>query len=127
MEILEIIENIKNGSQEALPNLKLLKDFKKEFDTMVKDIELIALEEANDYDKSFELHGFKFEKRNGRATYNYKDIEEWNKVKEQLTDIEMKYKGIYSQYQRGITPIDENGEVLPMPKVSYSKDVLIVK
>lgn len=128
MEVFEIIDNVKSGKQEALTVLKALKDFKKEFDIQLKEIELIALEEAKNYDKNFELDGFKFEKRNGRATYDYKGIQEWSEIKESLKATEDKYKGAYLQYQKGITPIDsKTGEVIELPKVSYSKDVLIVK
>lgn len=127
MDILQIIENVKEGKQEALNVLKDVKEFKKYFDGLVKEVEEIALEEASSYESNFELNGLKFEKRNGRATYNYKKIDIWVAKKNELKEIEDNLKANFSAFKRGVTMVSEDGEVLPVPEVSYSKDVLIVK
>ena len=47
--------------------------------------------------------------------------------KQELTEIESKYKGAFQSFERGLKQVTDDGEIIELPKVSYSKDSLIVK
>ena len=44
-----------------------------------------------------------------------------------IKELEEKYKDAQVQSEKGNTLVDENGEVLPMAKVTYAKDSIVVK
>jgi hypothetical protein len=104
-----------------------LKELKREIDQAIKDIEPIALEESEKYGKSFELHGIKFERRNGATRYDFKHIEQWQMMHQDLKKFEMQSKQALAAMKNGANYIDEHGEQIPVPKVTYSKDSLITK
>lgn len=128
MDILEIIEQVKSEEKSALLVLKDLKDFYKMLKEEIDIVQEMALNEAEHYETHFNLHGFAFEKRNGRTMYDYSKIEEVIKAKENLKEVELKYKGAYIQSQKGIIGVTkEDGEVLQLPKVTQTNQVLIIK
>ena len=77
--------------------------------------------------KSFEKDGFKMEKRDGRKVWNFKDCESYKIAKANLTEIESDLKANYAMWEKGKTVTDEDGVVMEVPKVSYTKEVLIIK
>ena len=79
------------------------------------------------YEKNFVKDGFKFEKRNGAKRFDFKHLAEWSDKKAELTEIESKYKGAFQSFERGLKQVTDDGEIIELPKVSYSKDSLIVK
>jgi hypothetical protein len=88
----------------------------------------IALKEAEKYsEKTFEHKGVKVEKRNGSKLWNFKGIQEWNELNEQRKSKEELYKSAYDNYSKGVQMVDENGEQIPIPVVTYGKDVLVLK
>ena len=88
------------GNTDPLLAYAELKAYKMELDQAIKDVEPAALDESEKYGKSFELHGVKFEKSSKQAIGALKN---------------------------GFNYIDGNGEEIPLPKVTYNKDSLIIK
>lgn len=127
--ISQLVQDVHDGNESPLKAYGIIKEVQKYVETCVKEIESSALNEAQRWDeKQFDTDGFHFEKRNGSARYDFSGIEEYNRVKDNLKQLEEKYKVAFRSWQKGITPVDdETGEVIPQPKVTYSKDVLIVK
>lgn len=125
---IQLVENTEDGKEDPFKALAILNELSDEIKQCIEQIKPIAFQEAEKYDKSFVHHNLKIERRDGRKTWNFKKIEEWSKAEEQRKKVEGKYKAAFEMYQRGATPIDEStGEVLQLPEVTYSKDVLIVK
>ena len=123
----DIANNVIQGITDPLIAYAELKELKREIDQAIKDVEPIALEESEKYGKSFELHGIKFERRNGATRYDFKHIEQWQMMHQDLKKFEMQSKQALAAMKNGANYIDEHGEQIPVPKVTYSKDSLITK
>ncbi len=104
-----------------------LKDLKAHLDLALKDVTPIALEEADKYDKNFSYDGFKFERRNGRVTYDFKHLDAWQKANNAKKFAEEQAKQALKAMETGGCLIDDDGVVIEPPKVKYSQDTLIVK
>jgi len=123
----DIANNVIQGITDPLIAYAELKQYKREIDQALKDIEPIALEESEKYGKSFELHGIKFERRNGATRYDFKHIEEWQMLHQELKKFEMQSKQALAALKHGANYIDEHGQQIPVPKLTYAKDSLITK
>ena len=71
--------------------------------------------------------GAKFEVRSGGRTFNFKGIREWQIAADNLKEIEDKYKQAFISKEKGLMPVDDNGELLDLPEVNYRKDSIIIK
>ena len=78
-------------------------------------------------DKTFDLNGRTFTVKNGRTIWDFKHIQEWADKKRELEELESKYKESYSAFKRGDNIVNEDGEVLERPKVSFAKNSITVK
>lgn len=123
----DIANNVLQGMTDPLIAYAELKEYKREIEQAIKDIEPIALEESEKYGKSFELHGIKFERRNGAVRYDFKHIEQWQMLHQELKNFETSSKQALAALKYGANYIDENGEKVPVPKLTYTKDTLITK
>jgi hypothetical protein len=110
---------------EAYANAKRISDEEQQY---MEEMQLQAIEEAKKFeDKQFEFSGFRFEKRNGTRRFDFKNIAEWKLAKEKISSIESRYKIAWEASTKSIQGVTEDGEVLELPQVTYSKDVIIVK
>lgn len=85
------------------------------------EIETRASEYQNEY------KGASFEFRNGRQTFDYSGISEYATAKQNLKNVENKYKAAWINSTKGLMPISDDGEELPLPEVKYGKKVLVIK
>jgi beta-N-acetylglucosaminidase len=121
----EAVEQVINGMADPLEVFAYLKEVEKHLAKCKEEIENDVFTEADRYgDKTFEHKGFKFTKTDGRATYDFKDIEQWNKQKEILKDIEEKSKAAAKNNK--ITMVTEDGEVIQPCLIKYSKPSISV-
>ena len=105
-----------------------IKKMGKMFDKTKGIIESEAISEAEKFgSKSFDKAGIKFELRDGAKTFDYKGIKEIDDLEEQLKQAKEKYKNAYLNAQSGNMTVSEDGEVLELPLVKFSKQSLIVK
>lgn len=127
-EVAQLLTEVEEGNTQALQTYANFKRAKDLFDQASKQIEPLAMDEASNYaEKTFSEAGFTFEKRNGSTRYSFNHIPEVVKLKEQIKEIETKSKQAFIAQQKGLLTADTNGEEIPLPKVSYTKDSLIVK
>jgi len=96
------------------------------FEKQVKDLEELCNEEIDKYPKTFELDGFQFEKRLGRTMYDFKHISQWKDLDNAKKDLENDLKNALKLNGK-IQMADADGIELELPKVSYTKDSLIIK
>jgi hypothetical protein len=126
--IFNVANDVKEGISDPIVALKTLSDLSKGIEEYKKEVYEIALKEAEKYsEKTFEHKGVKVEKRNGSKLWNFKGIQEWNELNEQRKSKEELYKSAYDNYSKGVQMVDENGEQIPIPVVTYGKDVLVLK
>jgi hypothetical protein len=86
-----------------------------------------AINESIYEEKTFKKDGFNMEKRNGRKVWNFKGCESYKIAKDKLAEIKNDLKDNYKQWEKGNTVTNEDGEILEIPEVTYTKDVLIIK
>jgi len=94
---------------------------------LVDELKEFAQEEADKYPKQFEDFGFNFEKRNGRTIYDFKHLPQWQQADKLKKMVEEQSKQALKAMERGDTIVDADGCIIEPPKVSYTKDVLIIK
>ena len=127
-EVAHLLTEVEEGNINALEVYANFKRSKDLIDEAIKQVEPSAHREADLYsEKSFTQSGFIFEKRNGATRYSFNHIPEIVELKQQLKFAESKYKHAFLSQQKGLLTASEDGEEMIMPKVSYSKDSLIVK
>ena len=98
--------------------LLFLKDFKHE---KSDDISVLSKEYKEGY------NGYRFEVRNGRVTYNYKGIEEWETYDKAKKECEARYKQALISKQKGLLIASKDGEEMQLPEISYGKPSVIIK
>lgn len=123
----DISEKAIEGHSDPLIAYAELKAYKMELDQAIKDLEPVAIDESEKYGKSFELHGIKFERRNGATRYDFKHIEEWQNMNTEIKNFEKSSKQALAASKHGANYVNANGEEIPLPKVTYNKDSLIIK
>lgn len=127
-ELALLVQQTEDGDCSALRSYAKLKELAELTSDAIKQIEPLALAEAETYGaKSFEAHGIRFELRNGATRYSYKGITEIDTLEAELKEAKEKYKQAFIARMKNLTAVTEDGEILQMPTVTYSKDSLIVK
>lgn len=123
----KIKQQLINEEIDALETFGKLKVFEKEFEDVLAICKKQALIEAENYEKDFQLKGYQFEKKNGRAMYNFKGIKAWAELESKKKEVEARAKNAFNAYKLGNTSISEDGEVNELPIVTFTSDVLSVK
>lgn len=101
-------------------SLAIIKEFKAD---NLDDISNEASEFKDGY------RGYKFEIRSGGRMFNFKHIPEWQTYDSGKKDCEARYKAMLDAKLKGSTfaNVTEDGEELPLPKITYRKSSLIIK
>jgi len=110
---------LENERKHLEASLSIIKSYKDE------NINLIG-KEAEEYGKEG-YKGYKVEIRNGGMEFNYKNIPEWQQLKESLSECEEKHKQAFIAKQKGLLTASEDGEEIVMPEISYRKSSIILK
>lgn len=130
MEYLNIIQlsvDVTQGVESPFKALAIAKEYEKIVIEARKAIEEVAQEEASKYPKEFDSDGYSFTKREGSKRFNFKEVDEWKEANDNLKEIESKYKTAWANSQNNIGSVTEDGEILQIPLVTFSKDSLLVK
>jgi hypothetical protein len=105
-----------------------IKKMGKMFDKTKNVIESEAIAEAEKYNqKSFNRSGINFEFRDGAKNFDFSGIKEIEELEAKLKQAKEKYKLAYYNNEQGIMSVSEDGEVLDLPVLKFSKPALIVK
>ncbi len=127
-EVAHLLNEVEQGNSRALGIYAYLKNCEDLYKEAITQIEPLALNEASEYaEKSFKENGISFEKRNGSTRYSYSHIEAHKKLKNKLKEIEERSKQAYLSHQKGLLTASEDGEIIEFPKITQTKDSLIVK
>ena len=123
-----VIRNVDLGFTSSLEAFAVFKELEKRFNDAKKQIDTLAYNESEKYDKTFKIGQYQFTRVDGRKQFDFKHIEEWKIAKDNLAEIESKYKSVYENQQKGLSSFNEQtGEVLDVPVVTFSKSSLAVK
>jgi hypothetical protein len=121
-----MINAVRNGELDALSLYTISKEVKDIADKVNRDVQELAIEEAeNRTEKSFKYGSKMVTKVEGRRMIDYSDIEEWMIAKDNLKEIEEKYKQVALSK---VSSLDEStGEVLQRPIITFSKSSIMIK
>lgn len=121
-----MIQAVRNGELDALSLYTISKEVKDIADKVNRDVQELAIEEAeNRTEKSFKYGSKMVTKIEGRRSIDFSDIEEWQIAKDNLKEIEEKYKQVALSK---VSSLDENtGEVLKRPIITFSKSSIMIK
>jgi hypothetical protein len=123
-----VIRNVDLGFTNSLEAFAVFKELEKRFNEAKKQIDTLAYNESEKYEKTFKIGSYQFTRVDGRKQFDFKHIEEWKIAKDNLSEIESKYKSVYENQQKGLSSFNEStGEVLDVPVVTFSKSSLAVK
>lgn len=123
-----VIRNVDLGFTSSLEAFAVFKELEKRFNDAKKQIDALAYNESEKYDKTFKIGSYTFTRTEGRKQFDFSNISEWNEAKENLKQIESKYKAVYENQKNNISSFNEQtGEVLEVPVVTFSKSSLAVK
>lgn len=123
--ITSVVDSVKNGILDPLDAFAVFRELEKKFNEAKKEIDELAISEAEKYDKTFQRGSIQFTRVDGRKTYDFSNIQEWVKAKEHLTKIEAKYKQVANT---DFSVLDEStGEILEKPIIKISKSSLAIK
>lgn len=128
MEYLELTESVQRGEECPLKVYAILTEIEKSLKESIKTVKELALEEASKYpEKTFISGDHQFTLKEGSRRFDFKHIEEWKSAKEMLTGIEQKYKSAYQSSLNNVMNVTDSGEVLELPKVTYTAPAIICK
>jgi len=128
MDYKQLVQDVLDGNESGLKALAILKSLDKDVKEMIKQVEPTAQDEAAQYtEKTFEFEGYSFEKRNGGKRYDFKQMPSWVEAKEELTEVETMAKQAFASRQNNIMVATEDGEEIVLPKVTYTKDSIVIK
>ena len=124
----QMIQDVHDGIESPLRAYGMINEVEQFIKKAKKEIGDYAKQEAEKYDTTFEADGFKFELRQGRRVWDFKNCKEWVDTKEQLKDVEKRLKHAYQANSDGLVTLDkETGEIGELPEVKFTEPSLIVK
>ena len=122
-----LVADTQEGKMNALDAFADLKALMGEVADALKEVEPLAMEEAQKYPKTFEYHNLTFTRTEGRRMYKYDHIPEWKAVKATLTSIEQEAKDAADQQAKGNVIAGDDGVVKDAAIVTFTKSSLSVK
>lgn len=122
----EAAKNHEINPLEAFVTLKKLEDTCKK---LRDDLMAEALAELNKYDQkeAVVIAGATVSIYPSRNVFKFDKIEEWKNLQDQMKEVEAQAKMSFQAYERGNNLVSEDGEVLPLPEVSGTKESITVK
>ena len=127
-QLHEKVSQAVEGTVPALDVYANLSILKKELDNLISQVKPLALDEAkNESEKTFNRNGVQFSFTNGRANYDFSGDSIYSEYKQVLKQREALMKQASKAWELNNQIVDENGEVVPPAKVTYSADSLSVK
>jgi len=132
--IIHIHNEVENGYRSAFDGLIELDIYRKQLDNalaLIKDFKDTFNDQlasaSTEYKDGYK--GYKIETRSGGRTFVYKAIPEWADAEKSKKEIEAKYKSMFLAIEKGNVNanISEDGEILPLPEITYRKGSIILK
>jgi len=136
-----VVSNVKEGWVNPLIAYSEMENIKKKLDSSSKEVKQDAINEAQQYGKTFDFNGFVIENFNGRKTFDYSQCQEIVELEAQLKERKEFYKkakiaadaGGWNEIETladGSTRQvfqDENNELLVAPTIKYSAEYITLK
>jgi hypothetical protein len=133
-ELFNTVHRATEGEMSHLEALLALREHRAEMEKSLEIIKEYESEKINEIGNEAAqypdgYHGFMVSVTNGRKTFSFKGIPEWEEAEQTKKTVEDKYKTMFEAKTKGAlhANISEEGEELPLPEVNYGKSFLTVK
>jgi hypothetical protein len=128
-QLSNTVQEVLDGNFDPLDAYAQLKSLDKYLKECLNVIEPDVQAEAQKYnEKTFKHKDFTFTKTEGRAIYDFKNVDQWTKTKEKLSEIEELAKASARNYQQfKAALVTEDGEVIEPCIIKYSKPSISVR
>lgn len=132
-ENLAYIEN-EDGYYSNLDALIEMREYRSRAEEVIELTKAFETKKITKISEEASLHngkykGFQITETAGRKTFDFKKIPEWRQAKDEVFNIENKYKSMFDAVQKGNpnANVSEDGEELPLPEINYGKSFITVK
>jgi len=129
-QIEDILLEATDGNIPSLKAYIILQDIEKLCKDAKEGIKEDAYKEASRYGaKTFDEYGRTITLSEGRRTWKYDHIKEWNDKKAELSTVEEKAKSFAQMYEKnpGKPIFDENGAEVDIAISTFSKPIITIK
>lgn len=124
----QMIQDVHDGVESPLRAYGMITEIEQFVKKAKQEISEYAKQEAEKYDTTFEADGYKFELRQGRRVWNFKECDEWVRANVNLKAVEKRLKHNYEANADGLVTLNQDtGEIIDLPEVKYTEPSLIVK
>jgi len=121
-----VAEQVEEGTINPLTAYIQLRYVKEGIEAAIKSIEEAAIEETRKYGREEIMNnGAVVRLVEGTPRYSYKNVPQWNVLKDKMAKIEELAK-VASKGMKGYI-VDENGEEIPAADVTYSRPYITLK
>jgi len=121
-----VAEQVEEGTINPLTAYIQLRYVKEGIEAAIKSIEEAAVEETRKYGREELMNnGAVVRLVEGTPRYSYKNVPQWNVLKDKMAKIEELAK-VASKGMKGYI-VDENGEEIPAADVTYSRPYITLK
>ena len=126
--ILKLADDAANGLSNSLEAYIELKKIEKTLEMAIESVKPLAIQEADKYhEKSFELSGVQVTKSRAPGRWDYSEIPQWKKRKDELSQIEALSKDAFKLAAKGQTITDPDGVIVGPARYSEGIDTITIK
>lgn len=126
-DLMRIATNIEDGNLDPLKGYIAFQQIEKTLKSAKAQVKEQAINEAQKYDKTFELDGFVITRTEGTRRYNFKNVPQWASLKEKLTEVETLSKNAAVSQGKGVQMVTEDGEVIQAAELTWTEPSLTIK
>lgn len=128
LKIKDIYDLVMEGEIDPIKAVVKLKEIEKKANIYKKMISDIALDELDKYGRNgTKIDGYQINKRQSAGKWDFKHIEDINKLEKQLKELKDKHKGAYNNMTKNLTTLGEGGEVVIPANYKAGKEVIVIK
>lgn len=127
-ELNKLAQSVIDGEQDALKVYIELKRIETKLKEVMPLVEPLAFESASRWsEKTFVVEGAEIQKKNAPGKWDYSNITQYSKAKENLKNVEELAKQAFAAKKHGSVIVDENGEVVEPPQYTEGKSIISVR
>tara|TARA_R100000773_G_C4202839_1_gene104705 strand:- start:82 stop:510 length:429 start_codon:yes stop_codon:yes gene_type:complete len=128
LKIKDIYDLVMEGEIDPIKAVVKLKEIEKKANIYKKMISDIALDELDKYGRDgTKIDGYQINKRQSAGRWDFKHIEDINKLEKKLKELKDKHKGAYNNMIKNLTTLGEGGEVVIPANYKAGKEVIVIK
>lgn len=130
--VLETVQSYDNGDTNILDACIEMKKLQHEAEEMVSTCKAFFRDNIDGIQAASEAvgktyKGYSFQVNAGRKSWNYSAIPEIVEASNKVKELQGKYQAYFNVKFKGGVPLSEDGEVMPLPTLSYGSSSVTIK